>query len=87
MSAAPIAVAPNHDVIVEVFGHGMRYVRRRLRYAELFTAEKMYIGLDVSVEVQRRTSVVDHSTLTIEKVAVSDSAVETASVSNEGKAE
>lgn len=55
----------------------MRYVRRRLHYTELFTAQKMYIGLDVSVEIQRRAPAVDQSTLTVENVAVAESAVET----------
>ena len=64
----------------------MRYVRRRLHYAELFTAEKLYIGLDVSVEVQRRPAAVDQSTLTVEKVAVADSTVETVPmVENKGQ--
>lgn len=32
ISGAPIAVQDGQDVIAEVFAHGMRYVRRRLRY-------------------------------------------------------
>ena len=71
-------------MVAEVFAHGMRYVRRRLRYQELFAAQKIYIGLDVSVEVQKRPSAVDCSTLTVEKVAVTDSAVEAVPTPREG---